>query len=285
MLDLGNCSLPFSVIKTTFLAQDWPQLRSISLHSNPLAVTNPDYAEVLRDSEHLPKLQIIDAKRVVERKRKGEVQESKIERRRREKKEKRRITGANARGDTENMRVWGAKDATKPSDVVTPPVAMTKTKDGKIRTKDSKVVASESLESEPKKRKRSEREPVTTSKAEKAMAPVEAPAAAADSESAGGNKKRKRSKPNKSTDTKPDQLIPKPTAKPAQETSSKPVLPSSVPQIAPLANDTKRKPAKRSEGGKVETVQTSAGGVNLNEVFTKPKAQDGDAGGLGVGGW
>lgn len=291
MLDLGNCSLPFSVIKTVFLAQDWPQLRSVSLHSNPLAVTNPDYAEILRDSDRLPKLQIIDAKRVVERKRKGEVQESKIERRRREKKEKRRITGANARGDTENMRVWGGKikDEVKPSDGDVKPPGKPKAKEGKA------AVVSEDLESEPKKRKRSAREtePVTAARKEDSSVGVPAAAAADDkeSESAGANKKRKRSKPNKGAETKDTPVVPKLTTKPSTEkgkatanttaTATTPVL----PQIAPLAKATeaKRKP-KRSEGGKVETVKSSAGGVNLNEVFTKPKAQD-DAGGLGVGGW
>lgn len=293
VLDLGNCSLPFSVIKTVFLAQDWPQLRSVSLHSNPLAVTNPDYAEILRDSDRLPKLQIIDAKRVVERKRKGEVQESKIDRRRREKKEKRRITGANTRGDNENMRVWGSKDkdAVKQSDGVVPPAVTPKTKDGKV------AAVSESSEDQPKKRKRSIREAEPDIQAKKEVSSVVVPVAAGDieSESAGANKKRKRSKTSKGAETKDAPAVPKHATKSATDKSKAiatatatvpvPAATSVPPQIAPLAkaNETKRKP-KRSEGGKVETVKSSAGGVNLNEVFTKPKAQD-DAGGLGVGGW
>ncbi|WWC65149.1 uncharacterized protein I303_107763 [Kwoniella dejecticola CBS 10117] len=125
VLDLGNCSLPFDVFSSIFgldpIQQTggktkkggvvWRQLRSLSIHSNPLTTTNPNYTEVLQsNSEILPNLQIIDAKRVVERKRKGELQESKIDRRRREKKERQmKPSGTNESGKHVKMRSWGDK--------------------------------------------------------------------------------------------------------------------------------------------------------------------------------
>ena len=85
----------------------WPHLRSLSLHSNPLASTHPEYIELLESSPSLPNLQIIDAKRVKERKRKGELQERKLERRKRERREERmKPSGTNVTGGL--MRTWGA---------------------------------------------------------------------------------------------------------------------------------------------------------------------------------
>lgn len=119
VLDLGNCSLPYSAIEGIFIppksgvkpgTATW-HLRSLSLHSNPLGTTHADYADRLQSSPLLPNLQIIDAKRVVERKRKGEVNESKAEKRAREKKEKKmKPSGANVDG-SKVMRSWGAGDA------------------------------------------------------------------------------------------------------------------------------------------------------------------------------
>ncbi|KAL7422715.1 hypothetical protein Q5752_002007 [Cryptotrichosporon argae] len=120
VLDLGNCGLTlgavgrlFGLDKARFAVPaahkpKWPHLRSVTLHSNPLALERADYADALRASPDLPKLQIIDSKRVVERKRKGEVQESRVERKRREKREAKRATGANVGGEG-NMRAWGGE--------------------------------------------------------------------------------------------------------------------------------------------------------------------------------
>lgn len=115
VLDLGNCSLPYSAIEGVFIPSKsgmkpnqatW-HLRSLSLHSNPLGTTHADYAERLQSSPLLPNLQIIDAKRVVERKRKGEVNESRVDKRRREKREnKMKPSGANVDGN-KVMRSWG----------------------------------------------------------------------------------------------------------------------------------------------------------------------------------
>ncbi|MDN8996924.1 hypothetical protein Q0P57_13720, partial [Staphylococcus aureus] len=92
-LDLGNCSLPFTAVSKIFglagksKTPQWGNLRSLTLRANPLALEKEDYAELLQASADLPKLQIIDSRRVVERKRKGETPETKAERRARERKE------------------------------------------------------------------------------------------------------------------------------------------------------------------------------------------------------
>lgn len=129
VLDIGNCSLPYEAISLFLPAQNakskskaktktsesqsgssstWSNLRSLSLHSNPLCISHPTYSEDLQASDLLPKLQIIDAKRIVERKRKGEVSESREERLRRERREnKMKPSGANVGGG--KMRSWGAE--------------------------------------------------------------------------------------------------------------------------------------------------------------------------------
>ncbi|AAW41124.1 hypothetical protein CNA05900 [Cryptococcus deneoformans JEC21] len=112
VLDLGNCSLAYHAIASLFgLTASkrkplWPHLRSLSLHSNPIATTHPQYSELLQASPDLPNLQIIDAHRVVERKRKGERSESKADRRARERKEgQMKPSGANV--GSGKMRKWG----------------------------------------------------------------------------------------------------------------------------------------------------------------------------------
>lgn len=118
VLDLGNCSLTYHAIASLFgLTASkrkplWPHLRSLSLHSNPIATTHPQYSELLQASPDLPNLQIIDAHRVVERKRKGERPESKADKRARERKESRmKPSGANV-GNGE-MRKWGQMTKTE----------------------------------------------------------------------------------------------------------------------------------------------------------------------------
>lgn len=282
VLDLGNCSLPFSVIKTYFLGQDWPQLRSVTLHNNPLAVTNPDYAELLRDSDRLPKLQIIDAKRVVERKRKGEVQESKMDRRRREKKEKRRMTGANAGGVVENMRIWGGRDLARETgdSTATLPVDATALDQG---------FASNVADIERKKRKRPTRDQVPpTAAADLALS--EARSLSSDVVERIEHKKRKRSsKPQQESQKIPTTESGDRRATTKQEHPG-PELVASAPtatipsQSSSLPKEAKRKSIKRTEGGKVETIRSSAGGVDLKKVFVKPTATN-DTGSLGLGGW
>ncbi|WVO17296.1 hypothetical protein L204_104988 [Cryptococcus depauperatus] len=111
-LDIGNCSLDYQSVSSIFGLTPvkrkplWPHLRSISLHSNPIASSHTSYSEQLQSSSDLPILQIIDAHRVVERKRKGVMPESKANRRCRERREANmRPSGANTA--TGKMRSWG----------------------------------------------------------------------------------------------------------------------------------------------------------------------------------
>ncbi|KZP33505.1 RNI-like protein [Athelia psychrophila] len=124
-LDLGNCALSWDAVAGIFglntkppkrgsaSSPAWPHLRSLTLQSNPLALTHPTYVDLLQASPQLPNLQIIDAKRVKERKRKGEVQESREDKRTRERAGKREVkpTGANAGAGEGKMRTWGTEEA------------------------------------------------------------------------------------------------------------------------------------------------------------------------------
>ncbi|OCF78510.1 hypothetical protein I204_00450 [Kwoniella mangroviensis CBS 8886] len=120
VLDLGNCSLSFESIKTIFNLgpstsssgtkgkNRWNHLRSLSLHSNPLTTTHPNYVEMLQNkSGVLPNLQIIDAKRVIERKRKGEISEKK-RKHNKEKERNVRPSGSNVTIMSGEMRKWGS---------------------------------------------------------------------------------------------------------------------------------------------------------------------------------
>lgn len=119
VLDVGNCSLPYAAVEKAFSLgpsvgrpkTTW-HLRMLTLQANPLTLEEPKYAELLQASAALPRLQIIDSKRVVERKNAGAAPETKAERRVRERAEgrvqhKMKPTGANA--GKQKMREWGAK--------------------------------------------------------------------------------------------------------------------------------------------------------------------------------
>lgn len=282
VLDLGNCSLPFSTVEALFLGRDWPHLRSLSLHSNPLALSHPDYSATLRDSNRLPNLQIIDAKRVVERKRKGEVQETRLEKRRREKMEKRRMTGANAKIVTDKSRVWGGEKLADDSGALEPhsstsiPSATAETS-GELDDR-------EGTSTDRKKRKRSGKK-IEKDASLVASTPDPAQAAALPADDGGLRKKRKRVKGGNDA-LKPDTPAVRPAA-PASKPKRPDAGESSTVAKAPHAQAavvTKAKPSRKAEGGKVEVVAKSAGGVNLKEAFARPKDQE-QGGGLGLGGW
>lgn len=274
VLDLGNCSLPFSAVQEAFLSKTWSHLRSLSLHSNPLAITHPDYATTLEDSETLPKLQIIDSKRIVQRKRKGEVQESKIERRRREKKEKKRMTGANARETTGTVRVWGEAGGQSSSQGAADGDKVGEAHDAT----DTSIANNDVSQGSDKKRKRkaetvtpaisvSDARPPTVSREAVTTTPAE--------------KKRKRVKPVKkeiASETPGASVTP---------TTARDEANSSQPRTSTPSNPSDpnaKRPLRKADGGKVETVAKSAGGVDLTKVFGKPQKEDDDVG-LGVGGW
>lgn len=109
-LDVGSCSLDEKVL-SLFKSARMPNLRSLTLHHNPLTTTKPDYVEALQGYGSMPKLQIVDNKRVVEKK-KHEPVPKKSKNKKRDK-EKARPTGTNDAGTTK-MRQWG--DGTKEGD-------------------------------------------------------------------------------------------------------------------------------------------------------------------------
>jgi len=274
VLDLGNCSLPFSAVQAAFLSKTWSHLRSLSLHPNPLAISHPDYATLLQDSETLPKLQIIDSKRIVQRKRKGEVQESKIERRRREKKEKKRMTGANARETTGTVRVWGGSGEQSSSKSAADGTQLDQNTDIANAS-----VATDDVKQKSDKKKKRKLDTITPS------APVSdarEPIVAHDADiTAPTEKKRKRVNSAKKEAVNVTQRVHDTLPVSSDETkSSKPIISAtSTPPVPSI-----QRPKRKADEAKVETVAKSAGGVDLTKVFGKPAKKD-DDGGLGVGGW
>ena len=275
VLDLGNCSLPFSAVQAAFLSKTWSHLRSLSLHSNPLAISHPDYATLLQDSETLPKLQIIDSKRIVQRKRKGEVQESKIERRRREKKEKKRMTGANARETTGTVRVWGGSGEQSSSKSAADGIKLDQAT-GTANTSDAAI--DDVAQKSDKKRKRKVDATITAAPKSDARAPIASLEVYATPPT---EKKRKRVKSAKKEVGNVQHNVNDTLSTTRDETkSSKSIIPSA----SNLPDPSTQRPKRKVDDGKVETVAKSAGGVDLTKVFGKPPKKD-DDGGLGVGGW
>ncbi len=292
VLDLGNCSLSFDAISPIFEVSkssaktQWSHLRSLSLHSNPLATTHPDYVERLQASPALPNLQIIDAKRVRERKRKGEVQESKIDRRRREKREERmKPSGTNvARGGL--MRAWGQEQEVDKAEAPTAAI-------------EEKVEAEKGGE---RKRKRNPvidggmegRSKVSANQASQKSRPYltsQIPSTSNEDRRGGPSRQKPDPPPAQppaiiNPDTGYLKSIPEITAKTVAEP---PVIPkpsktqTSVVQVIEISKRASEKGKKRKKG-KVEDSARS-GGVDPRELFAKPPVIEGENTGLGVGGW
>ncbi|GFZ48197.1 hypothetical protein JCM24511_05945 [Saitozyma sp. JCM 24511] len=326
VLDLGNCSLTFEAVSTIFsLSQPsssssstksksptWPHLRSLSLHSNPLGVSHPNYPDLLQASAALPDLQIIDAKRVRERKRKGEVSESKADRKMREKREKTmRPSGANMGGG--KMRSWGG-DGDGEGDG-----------DGDGQGEDGRGegegegIGREQGEGDGgvkkggaagggdkgKSKKKRRREDGHDTGVGVAVEVGPGPTDRAESKRP-KHGDHKRAKSTTVTATAPTGTVDDTVATPVNRAGKNE---SSVLQVievgtAPEEESTgkagkggregkegkDKSKAKKEKGGKVKVEQgaKSKGGVDLREVLTKPQAESaGDVGGsgLGVGGW
>lgn len=106
-LDAGNCSLHAAVIDL-FKTARLPHIRSITLHHNPLELTVPDYPAKLQALGTMPRLQIVDNKRVVERKQHDAEAAKKAKKAKRKDKAKVKMTGFNAK-ETGNKRDWGVE--------------------------------------------------------------------------------------------------------------------------------------------------------------------------------
>ncbi|WVQ70746.1 hypothetical protein IAR50_000268 [Cryptococcus sp. DSM 104548] len=283
VLDLGNCSLDYQSVAPLFGLTPskrkplWPHLRSLSLHSNPLSTSHPTYSELLQASPDLPNLQIVDAHRVKERKRKGEVQESKWEKKGRERRVGReRPTGANEAGG--KMRKWGAEaDQVKESESVEK--AEQESSKPKKEKKERKEKRSEDAEKPAKKKRKhgavddTERAPeVTHKKKRHDKAPSPAPASSAVDLTADLRN------PAQETST---------TVKDYRKDKSAVVGVVEVKKDGAevkLTGNKRKKMQARGQAG-----QGAKGGVDLKELFGKEKAEgetgDGEGTGLGVGGW
>lgn len=296
VLDLGNCSLPLSAIQKVFLGKSaiggakFPHLRSLTLSANPLCLEAENYATQLQDSPQLPKIQIIDTKRLVERKRAGMQPETKRERKQRERAEgKRKPTGANVDSSARKMRTWGAgaEEGEKAAE-----------ERSKKERKAAEAEGGEEDEETRRIRERMERAAAEMDVDE----PEEKP-----EEEDGGKKKRKRKRTKKAAESEPEPERPvkklrdvpakasaKPSAKPLPETKGKPGKPKKKgpdqAQIAAVVADpTTAKASKpsRSETAvvgvvdvKKEKKKDAEGGVDLAAML---KSDSGS--GLGVGGW
>lgn len=289
VLDLGNCSLPFTAVSKIFglagksKTPQWGNLRSLTLRANPLALEKEDYAELLQASADLPKLQIIDSRRVVERKRKGETPETKAERRARERKEaKMRPTGANETGGGA-MRAWGKGDgeAEEPKEKKrkakgeegeerTEKKRKAKGEDGnKVEKKRKAVVVEDKVVAKPKRAR--EDKPEADAKAKKSKP---APRVVDADPEAPGPKKRKAA---------PAPSAPAATAPTATD-------PSAAKPKKPSRNETAVVGVVEVGAGKGERRPKSKTGVDLKAVFggvsTGGGGDDEASGsGLGVGGW
>lgn len=312
VLDVGNCSIPFSAIVAAFSLgsavkpkRTW-NLRSITLQANPLAIEEPKYAELLQSSPALPRLQIIDSKRVVERKRAGALPETKAERRGREQKEgKMRPTGANTGGS--KMRVWGTgekdeggeggEERKRKRDAPAP----RKTEKEKAE-KAEKAERAEKVERVEKKAKVARTEPKTGERTDKTPS--------TRSEKAPKRKERffeatPAEEAKSTTTTTKTKTTPKPSAVPESEAADRPAkkrkrkhTSSSVPAPAAATTPTaakdkaehpklvavkdakpKKKKSETAVLGVVE-VKPKSGGVDLKSVVREDSGT-----GLGVGGW
>lgn len=272
VLDLGNCSLPYGAIEGVFLkpkSAKWAHLRSLTLHSNPLGTTHPNYSELLQASALLPNLQIVDAKRVVERKRKGEVSESKKERMARERREnKMKPSGANV-GGTGAMRKWGG-EADEREEVVEPvPAEEKKVKKRKAEDGEKIKVKKARVDGEPRKLKSDKTGKADDHKAKPAPAAPPAAEAALD-----------------------PSLSVAPAKKPTKPAAKEPVF--EVIDVAKAAKAAKGEKVGRLERRLKERKDKKQGiepvkdvaPVDLKSLFgAGAKTDDNEDSGLGVGGW
>ncbi|OWZ61105.1 hypothetical protein C366_00615 [Cryptococcus neoformans Tu401-1] len=297
VLDLGNCSLDYHAIASLFgLTASkrkplWPHLRSLSLHSNPIATTHPQYSELLQASPDLPNLQIIDAHRVVERKRKGERSESKADKRARERKEgQMKPSGANV--GSGKMRKWGQVTKTE-EDGDTEQATDKGANKPKLFKGEKKTDIGDSAPSKKRKHGDQTIETVTNNQTKLDMP-----------------KKRKKheSAPYSSSSTSIPNTITNTLNAPAADPKELNRLPHQE-DASNVKDYRKEKSAVvglievNKDGGEVKLSthkrkkiqakgligKESTGGVDLKEVFGKAKAsekeRESESSGLGVGGW
>jgi hypothetical protein len=293
VLDLGNCSLADTSLslfiaagqsistsatkskgKSTTNVPRWPHLRSLSLHSNPLTITTPDYATQLQSSSDLPSLQIIDARRVVERKRKGEEVQSRADRKALERRKKRaKPSGANT-GTVTKMRTWGNAESQEVGDPHTL----------KQPAQAEALGVTDGLK-EKKRKRHHEDVPV-----DPAILPINKTKKSKSGTVADGtgvtqpivNDKSERP-PKREQNGQASQPITTDPSSLAAPTKHKPTKSeTAVVQVIDVAKDNAGKKSKKDKTRKGEE-SGSHGIVDLKAVFGKKEDSEGT--GLGVGGW
>ncbi|CAK9786434.1 L domain-like protein [Cutaneotrichosporon oleaginosum] len=283
VLDLGNCSLPYAAVAGVFglsrpgKTPRWAHLRSLTLRANPLAVEVPAYADQLQASPDLPKLQIVDARRVKERARAGEVQMSRRERKAREAQEKKaRPTGANGSGG--KMRAWGAPEKEEAETEESEKKERRRSDAAEERPAKRRVEATE-----PKDKKKRKLDGPKAEKAEKRKR--EEPAAESAAEP---KRKRKHGRGEEKEKGKAEAMAVATPHKPVVVVKAAPQVRAAAPAVvathvavADPAAQRAKKPG-RSETAVVGVVDVAParGGLDLNEAL---KEEEGS--GLGAGGW
>lgn len=328
VLDLGNCSLPLSSISELFALSLPPgakpkhtwQLRSITLQANPLTLEDETYADALQRSPALPRLQIIDSKRVVERKNAGAQPESKAERKARERQERKMgPTGANAdAGGKKEMRAWGGEEAREKGEKFGNADKGGKKrpreererrgKEGKPRfadkertrpPRDVKDKASAAVpkrkrdaDAEPPAKKRKEKEsffvdvdgdkPPPAAKPKAASAPKQTPTPAPKATATEAAEADRPAKKRKRKHGKSGAEEPE-TSAPARATTPAKAAQAPKAEAPRQAGRPEKKKLTKSETavvGVVEVARPKAGGIDLKSVVAKESAS-----GLDVGGW
>lgn len=319
VLDLGNCSLSYPAVSPVFglaatahatkKAPKWPHLRSLTLRANPLAVEVPTYAEQLQASAELPKLQIVDARRVKERARAGEVQESRKDRKARERRDKKaKPTGANEHKGGKEMRKWGeaAAEAAGEGEGEEKGEGEAKGREGKEKPekKEKRRHADDEPASTPDAKKRkSDDAPASSKKREREPEPAPEPAEE--------SKKKRKRKHGKSTaaeaaeaDTeaakekekepkgKKPIVVVKPAARPRTSSPAPAPVATHVAVADPAAQRAKKPGRSETAVVGVVDVKPAKGGLDLKAVLGGPvlglgKKDEGgeDGSGLGLGGW
>ena len=294
VLDLGNCALSTEAANPFFhpASKTWAHLRSLTLRGNPLAETDPEYVEQLQEA--LPGLQIVDSKRVRERKRAGEKQETKEEKRAREKKEsKMRPSGANAGPIVGGKkRAWGEVDKVDDGEGEESEPRQTASRHMEPRHKD-KSGERASKEKEQRKRRKREYENAVAEPVESEKGKPKIKAPPKDKKKASVAVAPKHTAPVPPTRA-PATVVPeKSTPAVADPSTAKPFAPraskteTSVVQVidVPRSSD---QPKKGSKKGKHAAAAKEAGGVDLRAAFAAPavpKSTTESGTGLGVGGW
>ncbi|BEJ11966.1 hypothetical protein CspHIS471_0204260 [Cutaneotrichosporon sp. HIS471] len=282
VLDLGNCSLPYSAVAGVFglsatahaskKAPRWAHLRSLTLRANPLTVEVSAYADQLQASPDLPKLQIIDARRVKERARAGKVQESRRDRKAREAREKKaRPTGANEHSGGKEMRKWGADEA------------------GEEKEKKEQKRSDAADEPEPKKRRHDDTTKLDVKKRKRDEKP-QAEKRKREEPPADESSKKKRKRKHGKGEDKDEVLAVATPAKPVVVV--KPVKQERAPVVAAVATHVavadpaaqRAKKPGRSETAVVGVVDVAPArrGLDLKAAL---KEESGSGSGLGLRGW